>query len=68
MLLDIFAAIISSEIDVVDILHESQSVLVNGESVVSLIRAAGQKLRIVDLQDLPFGEDFLLYVSVIFSY
>lgn len=68
MLLDIFAAIISSEIDVVDILHESQSVLVNGESVVSLIRAVGQKLRIVDLQDLSFGEDFLLYVSVIFSY
>eukprot|EP00268_Persea_americana_P045975 TRINITY_DN4714_c0_g1_i2.p1 TRINITY_DN4714_c0_g1~~TRINITY_DN4714_c0_g1_i2.p1 ORF type:complete len:924 (-),score=163.06 TRINITY_DN4714_c0_g1_i2:262-2976(-) len=65
LLLDIFAAIISSEIDAVDILHESHlheshSVLFNGESVVSLIRAVGQKLRIVDLQDLPLGKDFLL--------
>lgn len=70
LLLDIFAAIISSEIDAVDIrheshLHESHSDLFNGESVVSLIRAVGQKLRIVDLQDLPFGKDFLLYVSVV---
>ncbi|XP_052193670.1 protein DWD HYPERSENSITIVE TO UV-B 1 isoform X5 [Diospyros lotus] len=57
-LLDIFLEIDSSEIDEVDILHESSCNL-NGERVLLLLRAIKQKLRVVDLLDLPFGKDFL---------
>ncbi|XP_042495268.1 uncharacterized protein LOC122074488 isoform X1 [Macadamia integrifolia] len=57
-LIEVFSTIDTSEIDAVDILHESPCVL-NGESVLSLMRTIGQKLRVVDLQDLPFGKDFL---------
>ncbi|XP_058080364.1 protein DWD HYPERSENSITIVE TO UV-B 1 isoform X2 [Magnolia sinica] len=54
------SAIDSSEIDAVDMLHGSPPcILFNGESVVSLIRAVNQKLRVVDLQGLSFGKDFL---------
>ncbi|OVA00996.1 WD40 repeat [Macleaya cordata] len=57
-LIDVFSAIDSSEIDTVDILHESPYVL-NGELVLSLMRAINQKLRVVDLQDSSFGKDGL---------
>ncbi|KAF8410159.1 hypothetical protein HHK36_002681 [Tetracentron sinense] len=57
-LLDVFAAIDLSEIDAVDILHESSCVL-SGENVLSLMRAVKQKLRVADLQDLLFGKEFL---------
>lgn len=60
-LLDMFMEIDASEIDAVDILHKS-SCFLNGEYVLSLLRAINQKLRVVDLQDMSFGKDFLLYV------
>ncbi|CAK9181150.1 unnamed protein product [Ilex paraguariensis] len=52
----------ASEINAVDILHRSSCVL-NGEHVLSLLRAINQKLRVVDLQDASFGKDFLLDLS-----
>ncbi|XP_077233722.1 transducin family protein / WD-40 repeat family protein isoform X2 [Tasmannia lanceolata] len=62
-LLDVFSAIDSSEIDAVDMLHESSRVLFNGEHVASLIRAVSQKLRVVDLQDLSCGKSFFRDLS-----
>uniref|UniRef100_A0A5B7C1Q0 U2A'/phosphoprotein 32 family A C-terminal domain-containing protein n=1 Tax=Davidia involucrata TaxID=16924 RepID=A0A5B7C1Q0_DAVIN len=61
-LLDVFMEIDTSEIDAVDILHESSCVL-DGEYVLLLLRAINQKLRVVDLRDLSFGKDFLLDLS-----
>ncbi|PIA33042.1 hypothetical protein AQUCO_04200058v1 [Aquilegia coerulea] len=57
-LINLFSAIDASEIDAVDILHGSSCIL-NGEHVLSLMRAVNQKLQIVDLHDLSFGGDFL---------
>ncbi|KAM7482443.1 hypothetical protein LguiB_007026 [Lonicera macranthoides] len=61
-LLDVFMEIDASEIDAVDILQKS-SCFLNGEYVLSLLRAINQKLRVVDLQDMSFGKDFLLNLS-----
>lgn len=54
-----------SEIDAVDILHRS-SCFMNVEYVLSLLHAVSRKLRVVDLQDMSFGKDLLLYVMVPF--
>lgn len=61
-LLDLLMEIDASEIDAVDIFNESSCVL-NGEYALSLMRAINQKLRIVDLQDLSLGKDFLRDLS-----
>ncbi|XP_054786816.1 protein DWD HYPERSENSITIVE TO UV-B 1 isoform X2 [Prosopis cineraria] len=52
----------TSEIEAVDLRNESTSEL-NGEYALSLMRAINQKLRVVDLQDLSFGKDFLRDIS-----
>ncbi|KAL8205157.1 hypothetical protein R6Q57_008708 [Mikania cordata] len=51
-----------SEIDSVDILQKSTCSL-EGDSVLLLLHAVNQKLRVVDLQDRTFGKDFLLGLS-----
>ncbi|XP_010271665.1 PREDICTED: uncharacterized protein LOC104607674 isoform X2 [Nelumbo nucifera] len=57
-LIEVFSVIDSSEIDAVDIFHESLCIL-DGQSVLSLMFEINQKLRVVDLQDLSFDKDFL---------
>lgn len=54
----------TSEIEAVDVRNESSCVL-KGEYALSLMRAINQKLRVVDLQDLSFGKDFLRYIMVL---
>ncbi|KAK8467409.1 hypothetical protein PHAVU_007G042500 [Phaseolus vulgaris] len=48
----------ASEIEAVDVRNESSCVL-NGEYALSLMRAVNKKLRVVHLQDLSYGKDFL---------
>ncbi|KAJ6424390.1 hypothetical protein OIU84_025228 [Salix udensis] len=60
-LLDVCASIETSEIEVVDIRNGPLCAL-QGEYALSLMRAFNQKLQLVDLQDLPFGKDFLRYI------
>ncbi|RZC45181.1 hypothetical protein C5167_038121 [Papaver somniferum] len=57
-LIEVLSAVDLSEIDIVDILHESPYQL-TGELVLSLMRAINQKLRVVDLQDSSFGKGSL---------
>lgn len=64
-LIDVFMATDSSEIDAVDILHESHCVL-SKENVTTLMNAVDQKLRIVDFLDISLGKDVLWSVSIIF--
>ncbi|KAJ6751162.1 hypothetical protein OIU85_001661 [Salix viminalis] len=61
-LLDVCASIETSEIEVVDIRNGPLCAL-QGEYALSLMRAFNQKLQLVDLQDLPFGKDFLRELS-----
>nr|KYP75301.1 WD repeat-containing protein 5B [Cajanus cajan] len=61
-LLDLCINLDTSEIEVVDVCNESSCVL-NGEYALSLMRAINQKLRVVHLQDLSFGKDFLRDIS-----
>ncbi|TKY51007.1 DNA damage-binding protein 2 [Spatholobus suberectus] len=61
-LLDLCMNLDTSEIEVVDVRNESSCVL-NGEYALSLMRAINQKLRVVHLQDLSFGKDFLRDIS-----
>ncbi|KAF6142409.1 hypothetical protein GIB67_033836 [Kingdonia uniflora] len=61
-LLDAISETDFSEIDAIDILHESSSVS-NGEYILSLMRAVNQKLRVVQLNDLSFGKNFLWDLS-----
>lgn len=58
-LYNIFLQIDLSEIDTVDILQKSSCSL-DADSVLLLLHAINQKLRIVDLQDRTFGKDFLM--------
>lgn len=62
-LLDIFMELDTSEIEAIDVRNESSCVL-DGEYALSLMRAINQKLRRVDLQDVPFGKNFLRYLLV----
>lgn len=64
-LLDLLMEIDSSEIDAVDMINRSSCIL-SGESVSSLLRAVNKKLQVVDVRDISFGKDFLLYVVVPF--
>ncbi|KAK7280288.1 hypothetical protein RJT34_25350 [Clitoria ternatea] len=61
-LVDLCTDLDTSEIEAVDVRNESSCVL-NGEYALSLMRAINQKLRVVDLQDLSFGKDFLRDIS-----
>ncbi|GFY90041.1 hypothetical protein Acr_07g0002380 [Actinidia rufa] len=63
-LLDIFMEIDTSEIEAVDIFHNSSCDL-NGEYVLLLLRAINQKLRVVNVRDATFGKEFLRYVKVL---
>ena len=63
-LLDVCATIETSEIEVVDIRNGPNCTL-HVEYALSLMRAFNQKLQVVDLQDLPFGKDFLRYIAVL---
>lgn len=62
-LLELCLEIIESEIEAVDIRGGSACVL-NGEYALALMRAIGQRLRSVDLQDTSFGKEFLRYILV----
>ncbi|CAH1450446.1 unnamed protein product [Lactuca virosa] len=62
-LYNIFLQIDLSEIDTVDILQKSSCSL-DADSVLLLLHAINQKLRIVDLQDRTFGKDFLMGISL----
>lgn len=64
-LIDVFLSVDSSDIDGVDILHESPCIL-NEEYLMSLMRAIRLKLGVVDLQDVSLTKDFLRSVSVHF--
>ncbi|KAL6209888.1 hypothetical protein ACLB2K_020827 [Fragaria x ananassa] len=57
-LIDLCMELDASEVEAVDISNESLHVL-NGKYALLLMRAINQKLRVVDLQDLAFGKDFL---------
>ncbi|GAB4849028.1 hypothetical protein Ancab_003840 [Ancistrocladus abbreviatus] len=57
-LLDLIQAIHSSDIDAVDILHESPCI-VKEEHIMSLISRVDQKLHTVDLRDFSLPKDFL---------
>lgn len=63
-LLDTCMNLDASEIEAVDVRNES-SCLLNGECAFSLLRAINQKLRVVELQDVSFGNDFLRYIIVL---
>ena len=62
-LLDLCMNFDASEIEAVDVRNESSCVL-NGEHALSLMRAVNKKLRVVHLQDLSYGKDFLRYIMV----
>lgn len=53
--------VVLSDIDIVDIRDKSSCTL-DAENALSLMRAANQKLRVVDLQDLSFGNEFCRYI------
>ncbi|WCJ31340.1 Protein DWD HYPERSENSITIVE TO UV-B 1 [Euphorbia peplus] len=57
-LIDVFMAIDSFDIDVVDVLHESPCNL-NEQLLISLLRAIDLKLRVVDLHNITLKEDFV---------
>ncbi|XP_034692414.1 uncharacterized protein LOC117919345 isoform X1 [Vitis riparia] len=61
-LIDVFLEIDSSNIDAVDILHESPIILTE-EYVLSMIRTINLKLRLVELRDVSFGKDFFRDLS-----
>lgn len=61
-LTNLLMSIDSADIDAVDIFLESNSDL-GKENVKALINAVNLKLRVVDLQDLALGNDFLWSVS-----
>lgn len=63
-LVDILLKVHLFNVDAVDILSTSKSV-VNQESVVSLMRAVNSTLRIVDLQDTLFRKDILWYARIL---
>ncbi|VFQ78276.1 unnamed protein product [Cuscuta campestris] len=62
-LLDLLMDIDDSDIDAVDIINRF-SCAFSGHHVISCLRAVRRKLRVVDLQDLLFGKDFLLDLAL----
>ncbi len=65
-LIHAFMAAESSEINAVDILHESNCAL-SEENITALMHAINLKLRIVDLLDMSLTKDVLWFVIVIFN-
>lgn len=65
-ILDLLKEIDASEIDAVNMVNRSSCVL-SGEYVSSLLHAVNKKLRVVDICDISFGKDFLLYVVLPFN-
>uniref|UniRef100_A0A7N0SYU4 U2A'/phosphoprotein 32 family A C-terminal domain-containing protein n=1 Tax=Kalanchoe fedtschenkoi TaxID=63787 RepID=A0A7N0SYU4_KALFE len=61
-LASVFLAIYPSGVDELFISHESPYVLTEGH-VLSLLRASTKKLRIIDLQGLQYGKDFMRELS-----
>ncbi|KAF5961192.1 hypothetical protein HYC85_002401 [Camellia sinensis] len=59
--IDVFLPVDSSDIDAIDIIHESHCAI-NKDYVMSLLRAINLKLRIVDLQDMSLVDDFFCSV------
>ncbi|KAF3648749.1 Soluble secretory phospholipase A2 receptor [Capsicum annuum] len=57
-LLDLLTEADISEIDAVDIINRSVCIL-SWEYLLALVRASSRKLRVVDLQDILFGKEFL---------
>lgn len=62
-LLELLREVDASDIDAVDIINRSTCAL-SGDRVILFLRAVSRKLRVVDLQDILFGKDFLLYVLI----
>lgn len=62
-LLELLREIDASDIDAVDIITRSTCTM-SGDHVILFLRAVSRKLRVVDLQDILFGKDFLLYVLI----
>lgn len=62
-LIDVFLAIDSSDVDAVDILHESPCNF-NEEYVMPLLQTINLKLRVVDLHDMSPEENFLLVANL----
>lgn len=58
-LLDLLKEADLSEIDAVDIINRSVCIL-SWEYLLALVRVSSRKLRVVDIQDILFGKDFLL--------
>ncbi|XP_010315199.1 protein DWD HYPERSENSITIVE TO UV-B 1 isoform X1 [Solanum lycopersicum] len=58
-LLDLLTEADLSEIDAVDIINRSVCIL-SWEYLLALMRVSSRKLRVVDIQDILFGKDFLL--------
>lgn len=65
-LLDLLKEIDVSEIDAVDLVNRSSCGL-SVEYVSPLLHAVNKKLQVVDIRDISFGKDFLLYVVLTFS-
>ncbi|KAM3291464.1 hypothetical protein P3S67_019753 [Capsicum chacoense] len=61
-LLDLLTEADISEIDAVDIINRSVCIL-SWEYLLALVRASSRKLRVVDLQDILFGKEFLLNLA-----
>lgn len=63
-LIDVFQAIDASDIDVVDIIQESPSIL-NEHYLLSLMNAVKLKLRVVDLRNTSLTKDFLRSIKLL---
>lgn len=62
-LVDALSGASLSDIDAVDLCQKSPNPSLNGECVLSLLRAFNTKLRVVDLIDWSFWKNILQYVS-----
>lgn len=63
-LIDVLSMSNLSEIDAVDVCQNSSYILLDGEYVLSLLRAVNQKLRMIDLVYSSSWKDVLQYVSL----
>lgn len=66
-LIDTLSEISLSDINAVDLCQKSSNVLLDGESLLLLLSAVNQKLRVVDLINSSFWKDALRYVILNFT-
>lgn len=66
-LIDTLSEISLSDINAVDLYQKSSNVLLDGESLLLLLSAVNQKLRVVDLINSSFWKDALRYVILNFT-